>query len=435
MNRQVKKIEAAPQMPKVIRVAAYARVSSGKDAMLHSLAAQVEYYSNYIRRHPGWAYVRVYADEAKAGTKDTREQFQRLLADCKAGKIDHIVTKSVSRFARNTVTLLETVRELKVSGISIYFEEQNIDTASADGELMLTILASFAQEESLSASENQKWRIKKNFEEGMPWNGTVLGYSYRDGQYVVAPDEAETVKRIFALFLAGKGIEAIAKILNADGIPTRQGKRWGKSSVSKVLRNYSYTGNLLLQQTYRENHLTKRTLMNHGELPQYHAAHTHEAIIGLETFQAVQEEIRRRAEKHTHPGVSPKAYPFTGLLVCGGCGKHYRRKMTKTGPVWICATFNQYGKAACPSKQVPEETLENAISDALGLDETTADALRDKITAIRVENGNQLVFCFPDGTEAVKTWTDRSRAESWTEEMRQAAKEKAMERGEHNGNR
>jgi DNA invertase Pin-like site-specific DNA recombinase len=413
------------QLPTQTRVAAYARVSSGKDAMLHSLSAQVSHYSDLIQSHPGWAYVGVYADESLTGTKEDRENFQRMVADCKAGKIDLVLTKSISRFARNTVTLLQTVRELKAIGVDVYFEEQNIHSMSGDGELMLTILASYAQEESLSASENQKWRIKKNFEEGMPWNGTVLGYRYQDGQYVVVPKEAETVKRIFALFLAGKGIEAIAKILNADGIPTRQGKRWGKSGVSKVLRNYSYTGNLLLQKTYRENHLTKRTLMNHGELPQYHAAHTHEAIIDLDTFQAVQEEIRRRAEKHTHPGVTPKTYPFTGLLVCGGCGKHYRRKMTRTGPVWICATFNQYGKVACPSKQVPESTLKTVTRDALGLDEITADALHNKITAIRVENGNRLVFCFPDGTEAVKMWTDRSRTESWTDEMRQAARQYA----------
>ena len=168
MGRKVQKVKFPAAAPKQKRVAAYARVSSGKDAMLHSLAAQVEYYSNYIRRHPGWEYVGVYADEAKTGTKDSREQFQQLLADCKAGKIDHIITKSISRMARNTVTLLETVRELKTMGITVYFEEQNIDTGTDDGELMLSILASYAQEESLSASENQKWRVRQQFQTGSP---------------------------------------------------------------------------------------------------------------------------------------------------------------------------------------------------------------------------------------------------------------------------
>lgn len=160
MPRTVEQIQFTPRMPKALRVAAYARVSCGKDAMLHSLAAQVDHYSTYIRHHPSWEYVGVYADEAKTGTKDSRENFQRMLVDCRMGKIDHIITKSISRFSRNTVTLLETVRELRGLGISVYFEEQSIDTTTADGELMLSILASYAQEESLSASENQKWRVK-----------------------------------------------------------------------------------------------------------------------------------------------------------------------------------------------------------------------------------------------------------------------------------
>lgn len=213
MKRTVQKVKFPPRQPKLEQVAAYARVSSGKDTMLHSLAAQVEYYSNYIRRHPGWEYVGVYADEAKTGTNDSREQFQQLLADCKAGRIDHIITKSISRMARNTVTLLETVRELKAMGITVYFEEQNIDTGTDDGELMLSILASYAQEESLSTSENQKWRVRQNFENGQPWRGFMLGYRYKDGQYIVVPEEAAIVRSIYADFLNGKGITAIMKRL------------------------------------------------------------------------------------------------------------------------------------------------------------------------------------------------------------------------------
>ena len=169
MNREVKRVPLTKAaLPKLTRVAAYARVSSAKDAMRHSLSAQVSYYSGLIQRHPGWAYAGVYSNEAKTGTKDSREGFTRLLSDCRAGRVDAVITKSISRFARNTVTLLETVRELKGLGIDVYFEEQNIHTLSADGELMLSILASYAQEESLSASENQKWRVRKNFEEGRP---------------------------------------------------------------------------------------------------------------------------------------------------------------------------------------------------------------------------------------------------------------------------
>ena len=202
------------KIPQRKRVAAYARVSSGKDAMLHSLSAQVSYYSDLIQNHSGWQYAGVYADEALTGTRDNRENFQRLLADCRDGMIDMVITKSISRFARNTITLLETVRELKTMGVDVYFEEQNIHSLSADGELMLTILASYAQEESLSVSENQKWRVRHNFENGMPWNGTVLGYRYNQGTFEIEPEEAEIVRFIFGSYSNGTGATTIAKILN-----------------------------------------------------------------------------------------------------------------------------------------------------------------------------------------------------------------------------
>jgi len=299
---------------------------------------------------------------------------------------------------------------------------------SADGELMLTILASYAQEESLSASENQKWRIKHNFENGMPWNGTMLGYRYDKGTLVIVPEEAETVRRIFSEYCSGLGLTAIAKRLNADNVPTRLGNTWGKSSVTAVLRNYAYTGNLLLQKSRRENHLTKRDLPNLGELPQYHVTGSHEPIIDIGTYNLVQLEMVRQAEKHTHPGQKRNTYPFTGKLICGNCGKHYRRKVTKTRPVWICPTFNTLGKAVCPSKQIPEETLCRMAAEVLGMDDFNVDAFLGKITAVRVEKDNTLVFCFKDRTETVKRWQDRSRRESWTEDMKAAARQKGLER-------
>lgn len=414
-------------IPQLKRVAVYARVSSGKDAMLHSLSAQVSYYSDLIQNHSRRKYAGVYADEALTGTKDNRENFQRLLADCRSGKVDMVITKSISRFAWNTVTLLETVRELKTMGVDVFFEEQNIHSLSADGELMLTILASYAQEESLSASENQKWRIKRNFENGMPWNGTMLGYRYENGTLIVDPTEAKTVNRIFTEYLAGSGMTAIAKRLNADGIPTRYGNAWGKASIKAVLQNYAYTGNLLLQKSRRMDHLTKRDAPNNGELPQYHVQGCHEAIIPLRSFNAVQEEMRHRADKHTHPGEKRKEYPFSGKLICACCGKHYRRKITTTGPKWICTTYNTMGKAACPSKQIPEDTLIAVAGEVIG----SIDALDSKITAVRVENDNTLVFCLANGERIVKRWQDRSRRESWTPEMKNAARQKEMERRSH----
>jgi DNA invertase Pin-like site-specific DNA recombinase len=430
MERIVQRVEFdTPAQPKGKRVAAYARVSSGKDAMLHSLSAQVCYYSTLIQQNPDWEYAGVFSDEALTGTKENREEFQKLLAECRAGNIDLIITKSISRFARNTVTLLQTIRELKALGVDVYFEEQNIHSMSGDGELMLTILASYAQEESLSASENQKWRIKRNFEAGIPWSGKVFGYQYKDGAYTVNPSEAQIVKEIFADYLSGLGLGNIAQKLNAQGNRTRRGNAWSRSCVRQVLTNYTYTGNLLLQKTFRENHLTKRTRINRGELPMYHVEDTHEALITDEDFQAVQSEFARRAAKFSN-SKPDKPIPFTAFLVCGICGKRYRRKTAHNKHLWICNTYNTSGKAACPSKQIPESILESVTRDALGLDEITADALHDKITAIRVENGNQLVFCCLDGQEIVKQWADRSRAESWTPEMRAAARDKAKKQQE-----
>ena len=183
-----------------------------------------------------------------------------------------------------------------------------------------------------------------------------MGYRYDGEKYVIVPEEAEMVRSIFRDYLDGKGVAAIMKRLNEEGVLTQQGCTWHQSAVSRILRNYAYTGNLLLQTKFRENHLTKRTLVNHGELPQYHAENTHESIIDIGTYNLVQLEMARRAERFAKPQTKTE-YPFTGLITCAGCGKHYRRKVTKTGPVWICATYNTLGKKACPSKAIPEQTL------------------------------------------------------------------------------
>ena len=424
MERTIRKVEFnTPKAVDVIKVAAYARVSSGKDAMLHSLSAQVSYYSRLIQNHPGWLYCGVYADEALTGTKEDRANFQRLLTACRNGEVDMVITKSISRFARNTVTLLESVRELKSLGIDVFFEEQNIHTMSGDGELMLTILASYAQEESRSASENQKWRIRKNFEQGRPWNGVMLGYRQKGGKYIVVPDEAEVVRRIFSEYLAGKGLEAIVRGLNEDGVLTQKGFTWHKTPVSRILRNSNYTGNLLLQRFYSENHITKRKCVNDGELPKYAAEGTHEAIIDLETFNAVQAEMERRAKKFQPKKPQNRQYPFTQLIVCAKCGKHYRRKVTATGPVWICSTYNTLGKAACPSKQIPEATLESV----------TADIDLASVKEIQARDGNTLLIQFQDGKVEQRVWRDRSRSESWTPEMRAEVGRKTRERSSRNG--
>ena len=422
MPKKVTKVAQIPKLQRKKQVAAYTRVSSGKDAMLHSLSAQVSYYNDLIQKEDGWEFVGVYSDEAITGTKEGRADFQRMLADCRNGKIDMIITKSISRFARNTVTLLETVRMLKALGVDVFFEEQNIHTMSADGELMLTILASYAQEESLSASENQKWRSKKNFEEGMPWCGRMLGYRIRDGQYYIIEDEAEIVRCIYREYLDGAGPGGIANRLTEDGIPTRNGGIWQPQTIATILRNYTYTGNLLLQKTFRENHITKKTIRNTGQKTQYLLEEAHEAIIPLETFEAVQAEIERRIDSRKNTPPAKPTFPYTGIIQCAKCGKNYRRKTTAGRVSWICATFNTRGKKYCASKQIPEATL-----DALVAEVVKNPAEIQKIIA---DDGNTLHFHIADGSVVTRIWADRSRSESWTAEMRETARQRAKERSQ-----
>lgn len=433
--REITKIEGGSTQPvKRKRVAAYARVSSGKDAQLHSLSAQISYYNDYIGRRGDWVLAGIYADEAMTGTKENRPQFQKLLSDCRAGKIDMVIAKSITRLARNTVTLLETARELKSLEIDIYFEKENLHTLSSDGELMLTLLASFAQEESRSASENVKWRIRKRFEQGLATGGEAFGYRFEDGTFHIVPEEAKIVKQIFADFLSGMGRIAIARKLNRQKIPTKHGNAWNANTLHRILRNEKYIGDLLLQKTYRPDHIGKKDVKNCGEMPMYYVENSHEAIIDRETFRQVQQELERRAQKYSPISQPSGPYPFTSLIRCGLCGKHFIRKSVASGKkhkpkaVWICYTFNTHSKEACPSQQIPERILLAKTSEVLGLKEWNRETLLGQVKEIQVPRHNALVYVFHDGHTKEVIWQNPSRKESWTKEMRQKARERQLER-------
>ena len=431
MGRKITKLPRTAQLPTHLRVAAYARVSSGKDEMLHSLAAQVSYYSNLIQGKPEWEYVGVYADEAETGTKDSRPEFRRLIADCRAGRIDLVLTKSISRFARNTVTLLETVRELKDLDVGVFFEEQNLHSLSGDGELMLTILASYAQEESRSASENQKWRIRKDFKEGRPSNNIrIYGFDYKDFKLTIIPKEAEVVRMIFTDYLSGLGKNAIMKKLIRLETPTKCGGRWSESTVGSILKNEKYIGDTCLQKGFITDHLTKQWKSNDGELPKYYVEGSHAAIIDRETFEAVQTEMAQRAAKANHPRKLTFS-EFSGLITCERCGAKFRKKVNGTGTkyakvVWACATYTYRGKHECAAKRIPEDILKEKCAEVLGLVEYDPAEFTTKVTAITIPDDGVMIFVFKDGSEQALNWENRSRRESWSDEMKQAARERAL---------
>ena len=370
------------------RVAAYARVSSSKDAMLHSLAAQVSYYSELIQRNPEWEYAGVYADENLSGTKEARPEFQRMLRDCRDGKIDRILCKSTSRFARNTVTLLETARELKGLGISVSFEEQNIYTLDGKGEVLLTIMSSIAQEESRNISENVTWGMRKRFAEGkvtMPY-GQFMGYRRgADGSPEIVEAEARIVRTIFRRFLEGATPAIIARELNNAEIPcpSRKGlltddaievekarkktARWSPSTVESILTNEKYKGDAILQKTYCTDYIRKTFVVNDGsEVPKYYAQNSHPAIVSAEVFDLTQMELEwRRSLKGSYSGKSC----FASRIVCGDCGAFYGSKVWHSTDayrrtIWRCNSKYE-GDRKCSTPHVTQDELEKAFVSVL----------------------------------------------------------------------
>lgn len=423
MERVVEKVDfPCKESPKLLRVCAYARVSTGKDAMLHSLSAQVSYYSELIQKHIGWLYCGVFTDEAVTGTKQDRGGLNRMLAECRKGNIDLVLVKSISRFARNTVTLLQITRELRSLGVDVFFEEQNIHTFSMEGELMMTILASYAQEESRSASENQKWRIRRGFENGELVNLRFLyGYDITAGTISVNPAQAAVVKEIFERFSAGESMRSISRILNKRGCTGSYGGKWCPAGIRKVLSNEKYIGSALLQKRYRNNPIEKKFVINRGELPQYYAEDTHEPIISKELYKEVTARLEAFDKKAS--AWKPKRYSvLSGLVVCGNCGNIYKR-ITRRGKVWRqCTTYLTKGRIDCYAKSILEETLETLTCRVLGIDRLDSEIVKARIAKIRVEKNNILVFCFHDGTEIIQKWENRSRADSWTSEMKEKAR-------------
>ena len=422
--RKIRKIERTlPTITRLKKVAAYARVSMESERMQHSLSAQISYYSSLIQKNPEWEYAGVYADYGISGTgMKKRQEFRRMIADAEAGKIDIILTKSIQRFARNTVDLLETVRHLKELGVEVYFEKENIRTLTGDGELMMTILASFAQEESRSISENVKWGTRKRFEQGIP-NGkfAIYGYRWEGDHLVIVPEEAKVVKLIYANFLKGLSAESTEKQLEEMGVKSFNGIHFGNSSIRTILRNVTYTGNLLFQKAYTPRPGANHAKINRGELPQYWVENTHEAIIPLETYQAVQDEIKRRRKLGIFANMGVHTTCFTSKIKCGKCGKSYRRS-TRRGRknvneqycVWVCRTKSDNNALSCKSKDIPEETLKKVCVEVLELPEFDEAVFLERVSRIIVFGDDTLELHFTDGSQQLVHWKSTARTDFWT---------------------
>lgn len=364
------------------RMAAYCRVSTDSAEQKTSYETQKQVYTDMIAKRKDWEMVGIYADEGISGTRaDKRPEFNRMIKDCLSGKIDYIITKSVSRFARNTVECLEYVRMLKARNIGILFEEQNIDTLKCDSELYLVIYAGFAQSESESMSKNITWAFRKNFEDGK----VVFNYSkmvgYRkgnDGNPEIIPEEAEVIRNIFDWFLAGRTPREIVDLLIADGIQTKCGKqKWSVGTIQSILRNEKYCGDAILQKTVTIDCISKTHKKNTGEAPMYYVHNNHEAIITREQFNKAQEELLRRntiAPKMSSRTISAQGrysrYALTEILHCDECGSRYKRcTWAKRGVkkvMWRCVSRIEHGTQYCKhSPSIEESALHSAIVRAI----------------------------------------------------------------------
>ena len=365
------------------RVAAYCRVSTDSEEQLNSYEAQKSYYTKKIEESSDWEMAEIYADEGISGTSmKKRTEFKKMITACKRGHIDLIITKSLSRFARNTVDCLETVRLLKANGIGVYFEKENINTLTESSEFLITLFSGFAQAESESLSKNIAWGKQKSAEAGKVdfQYKKMLGYRKGvDGQPEIVPEEAEIIRRIYRRYLAGCSLGQIKQELEQDNIPTAQKvERWSSAVIHNILTNEKYMGDALLQKTYITDCITKKVKKNMGERPMYYVENNHPAIIPRETFDQVQKEMTRRSSKRkvlqksgkTELGKYSGKYALTELLVCGECGSPYKRvtwaRNGKKRIVWRCVSRLEFGTKYCHnSPTLDESRLHNAILAAM----------------------------------------------------------------------
>ncbi|HFI0082025.1 TPA: recombinase family protein [Streptococcus suis] len=363
-----------------LKVAAYCRVSTDSDEQATSYGAQVEHYTNFIQKNDEWEFAGIFSDDGISGTNTKkREEFNRMIEECMAGHIDMIITKSISRFARNTLDCLKYIRQLKEKNIPVFFEKENINTMESKGEVFLTIMASLAQQESESLSKNVKLGLQFRYQNGEVQvnHNRFMGYTKDDkGHLVIEPEEAEIVKRIYLEYLQGASLKQIGEGLQEDGILTAAGKaKWRPETIKKILSNEKYIGDALLQKTYTVDVLTKKRVKNNGIVPQYYVENSHDPIIPRDLYMQVQEEMLRRANLHSGDNrkkrVYSSKYALSSIVYCPKCGDIYRRiawnNRGKHSIVWRCVSRVEHGPSCCDAPTVQETDLQNAVVKAINL--------------------------------------------------------------------
>ena len=360
---EVKIIQPIVEQAKKLRVAAYARVSSDSVDQLNSFATQVAYYTDFIQSKDEWEFAGLYADEAVSGTTaDKRNDLQRLLADCRAGKIDRILVKSISRFARNTLDCIQTVRELKQLGIAVEFEKEQIDTGNMGSEMLLSILGSAAQEESLSISKNLKWSYRRRMKSGdFITCSAPLGYYLKNGTLIPDPQEVPIVEYIFSSYLTGRSLKEIATELSTMevGIADKKSERWHRSTIRYILANEKYIGDSLVQKWFTPDELPLKHQKNKGEISQYYIKNSHPAIISREIFETVQQLLKQRVEQHFSK-TAIRSFPLSRTMQCALCGSTFQRRPNTKTVRWTCYQHLQ-SKELCPMTIRGERSLRGIL--------------------------------------------------------------------------
>lgn len=403
--KNVRIIPAIPKENKKLRVAAYCRVSTSGSEQLRSLDIQIKAYTKMIKSHPDWIFVGMFHDIESGLRRSGRNGLDKMFRKATKGKIDYIITKSISRVSRNTLEVLKIIRFLRERGINMHFENENLDSINEDKEFEITLRGMLAQDESRNTSENIQWGFQRKFEKGDVFTKykNFMGYTCVDGEIVIVPEQAEVVRKLFALYLQGLSLGQIKAYLESQRIKTVTGKEiWDTKTIQRMLTNEKYKGDTMLQKIFTEDFMTGKKSKNVGQRNRYYVKDSHPAIVSAEVFDMVQEEMVKRARLISKEDGSAKAsgnkyngkYVLGNLLVCGDCGASYRRRTERGKVVWRCATRIEKGKEACPnSPTVEERWVYDILGEAVCWNGVYDEGIvRNEVDKIQVFNTFVLIF-------------------------------------------